>query len=90
MINKKKLETSVYLVLDNMGYIVKGGRIPQKIKTLSPTIFFLADTNRLLGHCETHLLLAAVALALEGGAWEDPREMLEAQQAYARAVVRRE
>jgi len=34
-VNKKKLQTEVYLVLDDLSYIVKGGRLPNKIKTIA-------------------------------------------------------
>jgi len=35
MIEKKKKKTEVFLVLDDLSYIVKGGRAPSKIKTLA-------------------------------------------------------
>ena len=35
MVNKKKSQTEVFLILDDLNYIVKGGRAPAKIKTIA-------------------------------------------------------
>ena len=35
MVEKKKKQTQVFLVLDDLSYIVKGGRAPAKIKTIA-------------------------------------------------------
>jgi len=35
MVNNKKEKTDVYLVVDDLYYIVKGGRVPSKIKTIA-------------------------------------------------------
>ena len=34
-INKKRNKTHVYLVPDDLSYIVKGGRAPAKVKTIA-------------------------------------------------------
>ena len=35
MLNKKRKQTEIFLVPDNLTYIVKGGRAPAKVKTIA-------------------------------------------------------
>jgi len=35
LVEKKKIKTHVFLVLDDMSYVVKGGRVPSNIKTIA-------------------------------------------------------